>query len=61
MLQVPDQGDQIDDPSITWPETRKNAELGTIAITNATTESHATDKQIFLPERWFAGSRPAIR
>jgi catalase len=46
MLQVPDQGDQIDHPSIAWPETRKNAELETIAITKATTESHPTDKQL---------------
>ena len=49
ILQVAEPGDKIDDPSIAWPETRKKVELGTIAISKATTESHTADKLLFLP------------
>jgi len=49
VLQIADPGDKIDDPSIAWPATRKTIELGTIAITKATAESHTADKQLFLP------------
>jgi len=49
MLQVAEQGDKIDDPSIAWPDTRKKVELGTIMITTATKESHTADKLLFLP------------
>src|SRR5206468_111624 len=44
-----EKGDKIDDPSIAWPDSRKTVELGTIAITKATTESHTADKLLFLP------------
>ena len=49
MLQVAEQGDKIDDPSIAWPDIRKNVVLGTIMITKATKESHTADKLLFLP------------
>jgi len=49
VLQMAEQGDKIDDPSITWPDTRKKVELGTIAITKGTKESHTADKLLFLP------------
>jgi len=49
VLQVAEPGDKIDDPSIAWPNTRKTIELGAIAITKATAESHVADKQLFLP------------
>jgi catalase len=48
-LQVAEPSDKIDDPSIAWPPSRKKVELGTIAITKATTESHTADKLLFLP------------
>ncbi|SRR5712691_605879 len=48
-LQVAAQDDKIDDPSIAWPDTRKKVELGTIAITKTTTESHTADTLLFLP------------
>jgi catalase len=48
-LQVAEPSDKIDDPSIAWPASRKKVELGTIAITKATTESHTADKLLFLP------------
>ena len=49
VLQVAEPGDKLDDPSIAWPDIRKKIELGTIAITKTTKESHTADKQLFLP------------
>jgi catalase len=49
LLQVAEPGDKIDDPSIAWPDSRKKVELGTVAITKTTTESHTADKLLFLP------------
>jgi catalase len=48
-LQMAEPGDKIDDPSIAWPATRKKVELGTIAITKTTTQSHTADTLLFLP------------
>jgi catalase len=59
LLQVAEKGDKIDDPSVTWPDTRKKVELGTIAITKATTESHTADKLMFLPGAVLPGIEPA--
>jgi catalase len=30
---MPEPGDKIDDPSVTWPDTRKIVEIGVIEIT----------------------------
>lgn len=49
LLQVAEPGDKIDDPTIVWPDSRKKVELGTIAITKTTTESHTADRLLFLP------------
>src|SRR2546427_8504877 len=49
LLQVSVPGDKIDDPSIAWPDSRKKVELGTIAITKTTTQSHTADTLLFLP------------
>jgi catalase len=49
VLQVAEQGDKIDDPSVAWPDSRKKVELGTIAINKTTKESHTADKLLFLP------------
>jgi catalase len=49
LLQVAEPGDKIDDPSIAWPDSRRKIELGTIAITKATTQSHTADTLLFLP------------
>ncbi len=59
MLQVAEQGDKIDDPSIAWPDSRKKVELGTIAITKPTTESHTADKLLFLPGAVVSGIEAA--
>src|SRR5256712_13081652 len=40
---------KIDDPSIAWSASRKTVELGTIASTTATTESHTAVKLLFPP------------
>ena len=50
LVQVADQGDKIDDPTIAWPDTRKTIELGTITITKAVADSHAAEKKLlFVP------------
>jgi catalase len=49
VLQVAEPSDKIDDPSIAWPDSRKKVELGTIAITKTTTQSHTADTLLFLP------------
>jgi catalase len=59
VLQVAEQGDKLDDPSIAWPDARKKVELGTIAITKATKESHTADKLLFLPGAVIPGIEPA--
>jgi len=59
VLQIAGPGDKIDDPSIAWPDTRKKVELGTIAITKTTTESHTADKLLFLPGTVTAGIEAA--
>jgi catalase len=58
-LQVAEPGDKLDDPSVAWPDTRKTVELGTLAITKATAESHTADKWLFLPGAVTAGIEPA--
>ena len=49
-LQVAEQGDKIDDPSIAWPDSRKKVELGSIMITKAVKDSQAAEKKLlFMP------------
>jgi catalase len=59
LLQVAEPGDKIDDPSVTWPDSRKTIELGTIAITTATSESRTADKLLFLPGNLVPGIEAA--
>ncbi len=50
LLQVAEQGDKIDDPSVAWPDTRKKVELGTITITKAVADSQTAEKKLlFMP------------
>ena len=58
-VQIAEPSDKVDDPSIAWPDSRKLVELGTIAITKSTTESHTADKQLFLPGAVLPGIEPA--
>ncbi len=50
LLQVAENGDKIDDPSIAWPDSRKQIELGTITITKAVADSQTAEKKLlFMP------------
>jgi catalase len=50
LLQVAEKDDKIDDPTIAWPDTRKQIELGTITITKAVADSHTAEKKLlFMP------------
>ena len=49
-LQVAEKDDKIDDPTIVWPDTRKQIELGTITITKAVADSQTAEKKLlFMP------------
>ncbi|HVG01512.1 MAG TPA: catalase family peroxidase [Nitrospira sp.] len=49
-VQVAEKGDKIDDPSIAWPDSRKQIELGTITITKAVADSQTAEKKLlFMP------------
>jgi catalase len=50
LLQIAEQGDELDDPSIAWPDARKRVELGTIEITQAVADNAAAElKLLFIP------------
>ena len=50
LLQVAEKDDKVDDPSIAWPDSRKQIELGTITITKAVADSHTAEKKLlFMP------------
>jgi catalase len=60
LVQLAQAGDQLDDPSIAWPETRKTIDVGLIEITSAVSDSDAAERQlIFLPAALPAGIEPA--
>lgn len=50
LLQVADKDDQVDDPSVAWPDSRRTVELGTLAITKVAPDLAAAQKSIvFMP------------
>jgi catalase len=50
LLQVAEKDDKIDDPTIAWPDSRKQIELGTISITKAVADSQTAEKKLlFMP------------
>ncbi len=50
LVQVAGKDDRIDDPSVAWPDSRKQIELGTITITKAVADSQAAEKKLlFMP------------
>ncbi len=60
LLQVAEQGDKIDDPSIAWPNTRKKVVLGTFAITKAVADSQTAEKKLlFMPGALVSGIEAA--
>lgn len=60
LVQVAEKDDEIANPSIAWPQTRKTVELGTIAITKAVEDSDAAQRKLlFLPSAVPTGIEPA--
>jgi catalase len=55
LLEIAEQGDNLDDPSIAWPQTRTKAELGTIEITQGVPDSAAAERQLL----FYPGGVPA--
>ncbi len=50
LLQVADKGDDLDDPSIAWPDTRIQVEPGILEITEAVSNNAAAERKLlFLP------------
>ncbi len=50
LLEIAEQGDDLDDPSIAWPKTRDKVELGMIEITQALIDNAAAERRLlFIP------------
>ncbi len=50
LVQIADPGDNLNDPSIVWPDTRTKVELGTIEITKTVADNAVAERQLlFLP------------
>lgn len=50
LLQIADEGDDLDDPSIAWPDTRRQIALGTIVIDQVVAHNAAAERTLlFLP------------
>jgi catalase len=59
LLQVADKDDDLDDPSIAWPDTRIQVELGILEITEAVSDNAAAERiLLFLPGALPAGIEP---
>lgn len=58
-VQVAEPGDKLDDPSITWSDSHRLVELGTVTITRAVADNLAAQKSLmFLPNNVPAGIEP---
>jgi catalase len=56
LVQVADKGDKLDDPSIAWPDSRRQVELGTLEINRVVADSDAAQKKLlFLPNALTSG------
>jgi catalase len=56
LLQIAGKGDDLDDPSVAWPDTRIHVELGTVEITQAVADNAAAERELlFLPGALPAG------
>ena len=57
--QISDVSDNLDNPSIAWPETRRLVDLGVITISRMATEKDAVDKEtLFMPTNVPDGIEP---
>jgi catalase len=60
MLQIAEPADKIDDPSVAWPDSRKQVELGEIEIDKAVADSDAQQRALlFIENAVPAGIEPA--
>lgn len=58
--QIAGPGDQIDNPAIAWPETRRMVKLGSFTLTRQPADPEATQKTLlFLPGQVHPGVEPA--
>jgi catalase len=48
-VQIAEAGDQLDNPAVAWPESRRRASVGTIAVERVTADQAAADKILFGP------------
>lgn len=56
VLQVARKGDQVDNPSIAWPDSRDKVLLGTLLLTHVVADSDAAQKKLlFVPNALTAG------
>jgi catalase len=61
MVQVAEQGDKLDDPSIAWPDNRRTVELGVISIAKPVADNDAAQRELlFLPNALPLASRLKI-
>lgn len=59
-VQLADEGDRIDDPSIAWPATRSIVKLGEIMLTRVLPDSQTAEQQLlFTPTAVAEGIEPA--
>lgn len=59
LIQVADKGDDLDDPSIAWPDTRIQVELGILEITEVVSDNAAAERKLlFLPGALPPGIEP---
>jgi catalase len=55
LLEIAEQGDNLDDPSVAWPQTRTKVEFGVIEITQTVPDSAAAERQLL----FYPGGVPA--
>jgi catalase len=59
VAQIAQDGDKIEDPSITWPATRETVTLGTIALSASDGDDSSNRDLVFMPNALPAGIEPA--
>jgi catalase len=59
VAQIAQDGDKIEDPSITWPATRETVTLGTIALSASDGDDASNQDLVFMPNALPAGIEPA--
>jgi catalase len=56
VAEIAEPSDNLDDPSVAWPASRKKVELGTISINKVSADNKATEKKlVFMPSHLTPG------